>query len=69
MVQGGSVMAVQARTIPTSFEQEELAKFLDSLIPYASEVAALTIRQHAANARNTADYLRAPCFTCATGGQ
>jgi hypothetical protein len=62
-------MSVQAPTIPTAFEQEELAKFLESLIPFAGEVAALSIAQHAANARNTAAYLRAPCFTCATGGQ
>jgi hypothetical protein len=62
-------MAVETRTIPTAFEQEEIAKILESLVPYASEVAAMTLRQHAANARNTAEYLRAPCFTCATGGQ
>jgi hypothetical protein len=48
-------MAVQTPTLPTAFEQEE--------------IAALSIAQHVANARNTAEYLRAPCFTCATGGQ
>jgi hypothetical protein len=62
-------MAVQTATIPTAFEQEEIAKFLESLIPFAGDVAALSIAQHVANARNTAEYLRAPCFTCATGGQ
>jgi hypothetical protein len=62
-------MAAQTLTIPTAFEQEELAKFLESLIPFAGEVAALSIKQHVANARNTADYLRRSCHTCATGGQ
>jgi hypothetical protein len=67
------MMAVQTRTIPTSFEQEGIAFFLD-LVALRAEadghgVLADTARQHAANARNTADYLRAPCFTCATGGQ
>jgi hypothetical protein len=62
-------MSVQAPTIPTAFEQEEIAKFLESLIPFAGYPASLSIAQHAANARNTAEYLRAPCFTCATGGQ
>ena len=62
-------MAVRTLTLPTAFEQEEIAKFLDSLIPFAGEVAAMSIAQHARNARNTAEYLRAPCFTCATGGE
>jgi hypothetical protein len=62
-------MAAQTLTIPTAFEQEEIAKFLESLIPFVGFPASLSIAQHVANARNTAEYLRAPCFTCATGGE
>jgi hypothetical protein len=62
-------MAAQTLELPTAFQQEEIAKFLESLIPFAGEVAAYSIAQHVANARNTAAYLRAPCFTCATGGE
>jgi hypothetical protein len=64
---------VQILTLPTSFEQEEIARYFDGVAAKADvdgrEPLALTARQHAANARNTAAYLRAPCFTCATGGQ
>jgi hypothetical protein len=61
-------MPAQTLTIPSAFEQEEIAKFLESLIPFCGEVAAMSLKQHAANARNAAKFLRAPCFTCATGG-
>jgi hypothetical protein len=66
-------MAVQTPSIPTAFDQGEMAFFLELVAIRADraghDVLAETARQHAANARNTAEYLRAPCFTCATGGQ
>jgi hypothetical protein len=66
-------MAARTLTLPTSFEQEEIARYFDGVAAKADvaghEVLAFSARQHAANARNTAEYLRAPCFTCATGGE
>jgi len=55
-------------TIPTAFEQEEMAAFLDLLADDLGAVHpmwAITACQHAANARLAADYLRRPCHECA----
>ena len=52
--------------LPTSFEQLEIAKFLEGLLPFiGDEMVAWTVREHATNARLTADFLSRPCFTCA----
>jgi hypothetical protein len=66
-------MSVYTPAIPKAFDQEEIASYFDDVADKADaaghEVLAFSARQHAANARNTAEYLRAPCFTCATGGE
>ena len=56
-------------TLPTAFEQEQIAAYFDGVAARArrdgDDMAEWTARQHAANARLAADYLRRPCHECA----